>query len=178
MHVESFIKVSPGLILSTAKRVPSSASMYARMFEGAPRSQLRSSTRSLNSSPRHGLECRRIQISNNAANRRGETIPPSRRRSTARPAQSSAASWASPSPNRCLPGAWRLPANGWTVGILGAGCDSLRLTRIRPSRWTHHRPTLWILLWRSPVTPTQKRTVQAGPGKAAMAPGQTSVLAR
>ena len=68
------IKVSPGLILSTAKRVPSSASMYARMLKA-----LRDPNCDLNQVIAlvrldTGLSAGVIQISNNAANRRGETI--------------------------------------------------------------------------------------------------------
>ena len=68
------IKVSPSLILSPAKRVPSSASMYARMLKAlrAPNCDLNQVIALVRLDT--GLSAGVIQISNNAANRRGETI--------------------------------------------------------------------------------------------------------
>ncbi|HTZ20807.1 MAG TPA: HDOD domain-containing protein [Opitutaceae bacterium] len=69
-----FIKVSPDLILSAAKRVPSSASMYARMQKALrdPECDLNQIIELVRLDT--GLSAGVIQVSNNAANRRGETI--------------------------------------------------------------------------------------------------------
>ena len=71
---DPLIQVSPSLILSTAKCVPSSASMYARMQKA-----LRDPNCDLNQIIElvrldTGLSSGVIQISNSAANKRGETI--------------------------------------------------------------------------------------------------------
>ena len=68
------IKVSPSLILNTAKRVPSSARMYARMQKALrdPECDLTKIIELVRLDT--GLSAGVIQISNNAANKRGKTI--------------------------------------------------------------------------------------------------------